>query len=210
MINVLLEGLHENHHFKGYYDIDPLTSSVTLIQNQGLNILVDTGTPKFRPKILEKLSEHGLKPEDIHYVLNTHFHLDHCGNDPFFQNATVMIGRSILDYKTGRARIFQDLNLLKYPADIKMFFVPGHTADSAAYLYEENGVKYGCAGDAVREDIIRRQHVPHVHQPEKFVKSMKLIFETTDIIIPGHGCVIQGDLKKELYGLVCGEWKISI
>ncbi len=212
MIEVLIEGLHDNHHFKGYYDIDPLTSSVTLIKHAELdsaftNILVDSGTPKFQPVIFEKLSSRGLRPEDINFILNTHFHLDHCGNDAFFPNATIMVGRSTLNYATGRARIFQDIEAMQYPAGIKMFFVPGHTHDSAAYLYEESGIKYVCAGDAVREDIIRRRHIPHVHVPEKFIGSMKLIFDSADVVIPGHGRVIKGELKKELYELICGEWK---
>lgn len=215
MIKVLLEGLHENHHFDGYYEIDPLTSSVTLIQQAGhggakINILIDTGTPKFFPVIVEKLKEQNLTPEDIHYICNTHFHLDHCGNDAFFRNATVWVGRSNHDYNNGKATIYQNTDLVKYPAGIKMILTPGHTMDHAAYVYEENGVRYVCGGDAVREDIIRSQRVPPVHAPEKFVESMKKIFEMADVIIPGHGRVIQGDLKKELYGLVCGEWRMPV
>jgi glyoxylase-like metal-dependent hydrolase (beta-lactamase superfamily II) len=207
VLRVLLEGLHTNHHGEGFYDIDPLTSSATLIQKDSQNILIDTGTPKFFPIIKKKLAEHGLKPEDIHYIFNTHFHLDHCGNDAFFPNAFVWVGRSNLDYKTGRARVFTDTSKIKYPAGIKPLFTPGHTADHTAYLYEENNVKYVCSGDALREDTIRSQCIPRCHFPEKFVPSMKMIFEAADVIIPGHGRVISGELKKELYGLICGEWK---
>lgn len=206
MITVLLEGLHTNHYFDGYYDIDPLTSSVTLIQNEEENILIDTGTPKYFPFIKEKLAEQILKPDDINYIFNTHFHMDHCGNDAFFPKATVWIGRSNLDYKTGRARVYTDEKLIDYPAHVKMFFTPGHTVDHVSYFYEENGVKYVWAGDALREDIIRKQAHPKVHVPEDFISSMKKIFEMADVIIPGHGRIIQGELKKELYTLVCREW----
>ena len=208
MIEVLLEGLHANHRGKGYYDIDPLTSSVTLIQSKGRNILVDAGTPNFFPHIKKNLARFNLKPENIHYVLNTHFHLDHCGNDAFFPNAVVWVGRSNLDYKTGRARVYQDIGKLEYPAGIKMILTPGHTFDHAVYCYEENGEKYVCAGDSVREDTIRSRRVPRCHLPEKFVPSMKMVFEMADVIIPGHGRIIKGALKKELYELVCGKWKM--
>lgn len=210
MITVLFEGLHTNHYHDGYYEIDPLTSSVTLIQNEGKNILIDTGTPKFFPLLKEKLAGHGLVPEDIQYIFNTHFHLDHTGSDAFFPNAEVRIGRSSLDYKTGRARIYTNEKLIEYPAGIKMIFTPGHTVDHAAYVYEEKGVKYMCAGDAVREDSIRSQRVPRVHVPEKFVASMKLIFEMADVIIPGHGRQISGTLKEELYQLVCSRWELPV
>lgn len=83
MIHILLQGLHTNHSGESYYDIDPLTSSVTLIQETGnrkqgtVNILIDTGTPKFFPKIKRALAKRKLAPKDIHYIFNTHFHLDH-------------------------------------------------------------------------------------------------------------------------------------
>lgn len=208
MISVLFEGVHDNHHGDGYYDIDPLTSSVTLIQNEGLNILVDTGTPKFFSLLKEKLAEHKLKPEDIHYIFNSHYHLDHCGNDAFFPNAEVMMGRSTLDYKTGLARIWTDLSKLKYPGGVEMILTPGHTMEHAVYLYEENGIRYICAGDALREDIIRRQKIPPVHMPQQFVLSMKMIFEKADVIIPGHGRIIEDRLKEELYQLVFGNWSM--
>lgn len=209
MIEVLLEGIHTNHNGDGFYDIDPLTSSVSFVQNQGLNMLIDTGTPKFRPIIFEKLAQHKLKPEDIHYIFNTHFHLDHCGNDAFFPNATVWVGRSNLDYKTGRARVFMDTKLVEYSGGIKPLFTPGHTHDHTAYLYEENGVRYIFGGDAVREDIIRSRRMPRVHAPEKFLASLKLIFESGDVIIPGHGRIIEGAFKNELYSLACGAWRMS-
>lgn len=207
MIKILLEGIHTNHIGEGYYDIDPLTSSVTLIQKDSKNILIDTGTPKFFQKIKEELAKHALTPDDIHYILNTHFHLDHCGCDAFFKNAIVWVGRSNLDYKTGRARVFTDTSKIKYPAGIQPLFTPGHTADHTSYLFEENGVKYVCSGDALREDTIRSQRIPRCQLPEKFVPSMKMIFEAADVIIPGHGRAIEDKLKKELYELVCGEWK---
>lgn len=208
MISILLEGIHTNHSGEGYYDIDPLTSSATLIQKDSQNILIDTGTPKFRLIIFEKLAEHNLKPEDIHFIFNTHFHLDHCGNDAFFPNAVVWVGRSNLDYKTGCARVFMDTSKIEYPAGIKPLFTPGHTADHTAYLYEENGIRYVFGGDAVREDTIRSQRIPRCHLPEKFIPSMKMIFEAADVIIPGHGRVIEGELKQELYGLVNGKWQM--
>lgn len=44
MIKVLLEGSHQNHYVDHGYEIHPLTSSVTLIQHAGKNILVDNNT----------------------------------------------------------------------------------------------------------------------------------------------------------------------
>ncbi|MBP9717775.1 MBL fold metallo-hydrolase [Candidatus Gracilibacteria bacterium] len=207
MINFLFEGVHTNHYHDGYYDIDPLCSSVTLIQHAGMNMLVDTGARYFYPQLMAWLAEQHVKPEDIHHIFNTHFHMDHCANDAFFPNATVWVGRSLLDYKTGRARIFGKLEKMEYPSGITMFLTPGHTNDHASYIYEEQGVKYVFGGDAVREDIIRSQKMPYPHVPSEFVPSMKKIFNSGDIVVPGHGRRFEGALKDELYELVCGTWK---
>ena len=42
--------------------------------------LVDTNVPKARKKIMRALSERGLKPADLQFILVTHHHYDHTGN----------------------------------------------------------------------------------------------------------------------------------
>lgn len=59
-------------------------------------ILVETGIgaeidPKFyefysverKPGLIASLGEHGYKAEDIHFVINTHLHFDHCGGNTY-------------------------------------------------------------------------------------------------------------------------------
>lgn len=88
-----------------------------LIKAEGCNILVDTGNgDKFsekllgiygidrEPKLMQSISDAGLKPEDINIVINTHLHFDHCGGNtlldgegvirPAFPNARYIIQRS--------------------------------------------------------------------------------------------------------------------
>lgn len=201
MIEVLFTGAHEVHDSGPFYDLGPLTSSVTLIRDGGLNMLVDSGSLKFFPVLKKRLEDFGLKPADIHHIFNTHYHMDHCSNDVFFKNAKVWIGRSILNYKTGRVRIYRDISKVEYPNCIRLILSPGHTPEHFSYLHEEKGKKYVCAGDAIREDIIRKKAQLTALNPEQFVESMKGIFEMADVIIPGHGRVIHGDLKNELKAL---------
>jgi glyoxylase-like metal-dependent hydrolase (beta-lactamase superfamily II) len=42
--------------------------------------LVDTLTPASRKRLERGLAEHGVKPEDLAYILITHYHTDHTGN----------------------------------------------------------------------------------------------------------------------------------
>ncbi len=69
-----------------------LSLTCLLIRAGRLNILVETGIgdkfdAKFRdiydvrhpPTLLASLENAGVKPEDVHMVINTHLHFDHCG-----------------------------------------------------------------------------------------------------------------------------------
>lgn len=90
-----------------------------LIQtDDGINVLVDTGlspehvkNPEARaaaPDVVvmmapeddvrHRLAELGLKPDDIAYVVQTHFDFDHCGGNRFFPNATFVVQREHYEY----------------------------------------------------------------------------------------------------------------
>lgn len=83
----------------------PMTQHCLLVQTNGMNILIDTGlgdklTEKqqaimrlTRPGggLLGGLARIGLAPEDIHLVIDTHLHNDHCGgNTRYSANGVVM------------------------------------------------------------------------------------------------------------------------
>ncbi|GMV49750.1 MAG: putative quorum-quenching lactonase YtnP [Nitrospirae bacterium] len=82
----------------------PLTLTCLLVRAHGKHILVDTGLgnkedarfqARFavdrRPSLRDSLHLHGLAPDDVHAVINTHLHFDHAG------------GNTVLD-KAGRLR----------------------------------------------------------------------------------------------------------
>ena len=61
------------------------SSTTTLVQENRLNIIVDPGIN--RKLLLDKLAELNLSPQDIDYVLMTHFHPDHNYLSAIFENA---------------------------------------------------------------------------------------------------------------------------
>ncbi|MGH9393452.1 MAG: MBL fold metallo-hydrolase [Terriglobales bacterium] len=68
----------------------PLQScSVLLTDMHGQHILVDTGFPQHDAILLDGLQRAGVAPADIRGVINTHFHLDHCGGNFLFPQAWV-------------------------------------------------------------------------------------------------------------------------
>ena len=50
-----------------------------MIEDQGEVAFIDTGTANSIPLVMELLSEKGISPEDVKYVMPTHVHLDHAG-----------------------------------------------------------------------------------------------------------------------------------
>lgn len=43
--------------------------------------------------LIRRLAELDLSPQDIEYVINTHLHFDHCGNNMLFKDATIFVQR---------------------------------------------------------------------------------------------------------------------
>lgn len=183
----------------------------------GLKILVDPGHIAVGAELNELLKKEGVLPGQIDYVFITHHHLDHSSNMGAFPNAKIFIGDGYAVHDRPSYLVFRDPDLEKLnqpgarkkyifledlPENFKILPTPGHTLESNSYLYEENGVRYICAGDAVREDVIRKNAPTVMNNPEQYLKSLKKIFELADVIIPGHGRVIEGEVKKELAELV--------
>ncbi|NJB68880.1 glyoxylase-like metal-dependent hydrolase (beta-lactamase superfamily II) [Desulfobaculum xiamenense] len=84
-----------------------------LVRGGGKNILIDTGLDEdevIEPEafvaetglsvktITECLAEHGLTPDDIDVVINTHLHDDHCGNNRLFTKATHYVQKKELEF----------------------------------------------------------------------------------------------------------------
>ena len=188
------------------YEISPLSAGPVLIhETGGKMILVDPGAFSHKERLLTELAFLGVTPQEIDMVFNTHHHLDHISNNFLFHSTAPIYTNSGILWQNGKSSIYKDpeLHRMKFPPSIRMIKTPGHTEDSVSFVYEEDGKTYVCAGDAVREDIIRDNSIPSgKSDSDKFVKSMKEIFDIADVIFPGHGAVIEGDLLKELRGIV--------
>ena len=146
-----------------------LAMNSLLIRTGGKIILVETGAgDKWDAKrrdiyafegkrLLGQLAEHGVQPEDVDIVVNTHLHFDHCGWNtrvvngealPVFSSARYMVQRGELDHAKApsdrdRASYFPEnflpmeksgqWSLLEGDAEIvpgvEVIRAPGHNAD---------------------------------------------------------------------------------
>ena len=58
--------------------------AITLIENEGKLILIDTGHFGNRTHLIKALENNGIDPKNIEIVVLTHLHWDHCLNIDLF------------------------------------------------------------------------------------------------------------------------------
>jgi len=186
-IKVLVEGYAREENGREH-----ASSSVTLIKDSKLNILVDTGSN--RKLLMEKLSEEGLTCEDIDYIIITHTHLDHCLLIGMFKNAKVLDSESIYESSGG---IYEHNNRVP-GTNIKIIATPGHTQAHCSVLV--NTAEYGKVAvvadvfwweDEAQEEINKKSLLklkdPYADDKEELNKSRRKVLEIADYIVPGHG-----------------------
>jgi len=167
-------------------------------------ILVDTGigelpekhrkfhTIKRKPgQVLQaQLKIHGLKPEDIDIVINTHLHFDHCGNNASFPNAKFYVQADELRYayapdrfqKAAYLREFFDIEAEYTPVrgrhritdDIVLIRTPGHSVGHQSVIVRKGERNYVYCGDVapLRENLERRNIPGVLYRADQALKSI--------------------------------------
>ena len=180
-------------------------SSVTLIEGEK-KILVDTGfdyewldTAENKKQnarnLVRCLHDNGLKPDDIDIVFMTHWHLDHYGNSGIFTKATFIVSKPLVERHKQLNPV--GINDGEEIADgVRVLYSPGHTADHASLivdtLFQDMKVRIAIAGDAVISCsyfLAGRiwKYNADFYNEEVGRKSMSMLSNAADIIIPGHG-----------------------
>lgn len=191
-VKLILEGLHDNHYKDdGSYLIDPLTSSVVLIQTEKHNILVDTGTPNFKEKVLENLAKEGLQAKDINYLILTHGHLDHTFNAHLFPKALIYTQVAFWHWQDANCHIFPQGVAEDVVPRTTLIHTPGHTQDSLSVFVEDSaGKKWVMAGDAVNIHYLDNGSLRKRVGEEGVASIQKMLDLNPDYIIPGHGKIL--------------------
>lgn len=188
---ILKEGVHtklEAQYENQVRMICPICSSVTLIkaENPGEhNILVDTGYSGFEEEIVESLKEKAdLAPEDIQYIINTHEHFDHCANNHLFKNAVKITGLLQWDPKNS-VEIYSSTESIKIQDGVSLISTPGHKDPHISVVVEADK-KYVIAGDTIAKEFFLT-----AYEGQDKLKSAEMVLDIADVIIPGHGPVIE-------------------
>ena len=192
-----------------------------LVKHDKGNILIDTGFSKnfeqtwnkrlkyYKP-ILEKDVVEYLKAIQIDYIINTHLHIDHCENNPFFKNAEIIVQKQELDFarnpkpyqKLAYPDKIEDLNYkiidnnldLFKDKTIKIIKTSGHTPGHQSILLNMNKKDIFIAGDACySSENLKYSCLPGIlWNPDKIMECYNMIRNLKDTkIIYGHEELIQ-------------------
>ena len=204
-IILLKQGVHPDKVPEGHPElmniIPEICGAITLLkaEKEGeSNIIVDTGNFGFEQELLDALAKEGLKPEDIKYVINTHGHYDHLSNNYLFKNADRTFGKGIW-HPDKSIDVYKEL--AEIPG-VKLISTPGHVNPHISVVVKSEGKTFVIAGDAIQEEYIKKG-LFGVPSNQDYIDSAKKIVDIADVIIPGHGKIIEGkdleELKKAVY-----------
>jgi len=198
----------------------PFRLYIWLIQDSTHTIIVDTGpkdlegfnqaTSEYIPggvvqeedeKTLPALKKAGVSPEDVDYVIITHFHGDHCTNADLFPNAKIVVSRRgfIENLPNGIPKEIMIAAVRNWPHSLilvedeeilpglRVFWVGGHSICSQAIAVRTKKGVVVLSGDAAYLfKNIEEEHPIGWTDPEDSLRAIKLLKSAGDIILPGH------------------------
>ena len=178
-----------------------------LITTSKENILVDTGIGQL-PEKYEKfhvvkrgqdqtleaqLGKHGLTPDDISIVVNTHLHFDHCGNNHLFPKAKFYVQSKELRYAYAPDR-FQKAAYIREFFNVKTEYIPvqgryrvtdniilvptlGHSPGHQSVLIRMKERNCVYCGDAapLRENLEQRNIPGVLYRADQALKSIDVL-----------------------------------
>lgn len=159
-------------------------------------IVVDTMTAWDREKLTEALAQNNIEPKDIDYVVCTHSHSDHIGNNNLFTNAEHIVGLTVQH----RTIFYENPQISNEGYElcpgVKVVATPGHTREDVTVLVEttiDGEIKrFAITGDLFeKEEDILAPHIWKSLGTPELVKTQSAtrsrIIDLADFIIPGHG-----------------------
>ncbi|MBX8636979.1 MAG: N-acyl homoserine lactonase family protein [Thermoplasmata archaeon] len=209
-----------------YYGIKYMAAlKPLLVRTDNENIIVDTGIAPLpdslakhvrytkQMDIVGSLSEFGLTPDDITIVVNTHLHMDHCGNNRLFRKARYFVQKQELHYANNPDRwmrggyvreFFNELQFELVDGDsniasgLNVIETPGHTPGHQSVVIEAGGKRIVYMGDAcpLMENLERRDVTGIMYDPKSELASIDRLRAIGGDYIASH------DLLQMKYDLV--------
>ena len=182
--------------------------SCTLVRNTKHNIIIDTMTSWDGQKIKESLLKFDLLPEQIDFVVSTHGHADHVGNNNLFLNATHIVGFSV---STGDRFLLHpfDQSISYHIGEqndidrIEVTPTPGHTMDSVSVIVKtKDSSTVVIAGDLFEKEEDLRNCLIWLgagseNKAQQEIHRLRML-QIADFIVPGHGPMFKVTDKEKI------------
>jgi glyoxylase-like metal-dependent hydrolase (beta-lactamase superfamily II) len=157
-------------------------STVTLIVDGDVVVVVDPGMVASRAALLDALAGHGVAPQAVTDVVFSHHHPDHTVNAALFPAARIHDHWAVYD---GDLWISRDADGAELSPSIRLIGTPGHTEQDISTVASTTGGVYVCthawwAADGPADD-------PFSPDPAALARSRRRILDVASVIIPGHG-----------------------
>jgi len=167
---------------------DDLASTVLLVREGDLTLVVDPGMVAGRGVILEPLGRLGVPVEQVTDIVISHHHPDHTMNIALFPNARV---HDVMAIYSGD--VWQDRPAEGYllSPSVRLIETPGHTAqDITTLVGTPDGVAAAThawwTAEGPAED-------PFASDAGVLSASRERILAVADLIVPGHGAPFRPD-----------------
>lgn len=157
-------------------------STVTLIIDENVAVVVDPGMVSSRDGLLAALAEHGVSPPSVTDVVFSHHHPDHTVNAALFPAARIHDFWAVYD---GDLWISREAEGTQLSPSIRLIATPGHTDQDISTVASTADGVYVCthawwAAEGPAED-------PFSPDQAVLSQSRQRILGIAAVIIPGHG-----------------------
>jgi glyoxylase-like metal-dependent hydrolase (beta-lactamase superfamily II) len=176
----------------GYAREDPdgehVGSTVTLIRDGAVAIIVDPGMVASRDGLLAALAGHGVAPDSVTDVVFSHHHPDHTVNAALFPAARIHDHWATYD---GDLWISRDAEGAELSPSVRLIATPGHTPQDITTLAATPDGVHACThawwgADGPAQD-------PFAPDQAVLAASRARILAVAKVIIPGHGAAFVPD-----------------
>jgi glyoxylase-like metal-dependent hydrolase (beta-lactamase superfamily II) len=163
-------------------DGEHVGSTVTLIVDGDVVVVVDPGMVASRQALLAALAGHGVAPQAVTDVVFSHHHPDHTVNAALFPAARVHDHWAVYD---GDLWISRQAEGAELSSSIRLIATPGHTEEDISTVASTAEGVIVCThawwgADGPEED-------PFSPDPQALARSRQRILGIASVIIPGHG-----------------------
>ena len=180
-----------------------VVATTTLVQTDGINILVDPTLPVEQTEALLRLHA-GLGREDIHIVYATHYHGDHRVDADKYPNAKQYVSAaSLQDAQAAIEEVRQGRGVPAFVVGLEDFLpapeqlapgvtlypLPGHTDGNTGLMLTAQEGSVLLAGDTImgEEYFCAGEGYWFNTSAEKTHESIVRAARDADIVVPGHG-----------------------